>query len=437
MVKINNSRVPSGKFSRLLSLGSMTAGIAGNVFYSASKKIISGERPQLKNLILTQSNAIRFSRQLLRMRGAALKIGQLISLESGDFLHPELSAILSDLRNNAQSMPIEQVKEVLVSSWGKNYLKHFETFEEIPMAAASIGQVHKCKLKDGRVLAVKIQYPGIKESIDSDMDSLGFLLKKSGVVPYSFNVAELISAAREQLHKETSYISEAGFLKSFSQLLLNDKNFSVPKVEKNYTTDKTLAMEFKAGVTIDKITSAEQITKDRVIHNIFDLFFRELFQFYMIQTDPNYANFLFNEKTGKIILLDFGATVSISPEISFKFKKLLLETMRSNRKESEEALADLGIVDKNLPKPLVKKLVDLYWEEMKPLREGRTVDFARSDIVEQITDLSGELILLKNKIQIPQIEVLSIQRKVGGLFLLARRFKSKIDVTGIINKYIK
>ena len=152
----------------------MTAGIAGNVFYSASKKIISGERPQLKNLILTQSNAIRFSRQLLRMRGAALKIGQLISLESGDFLHPELSAILSDLRNNAQSMPIEQVKEVLVSSWGKNYLKHFETFEEIPMAAASIGQVHKCKLKDGRVLAVKIQYPGIKESIDSDMDSLGF-----------------------------------------------------------------------------------------------------------------------------------------------------------------------------------------------------------------------------------------------------------------------
>ena len=74
---------------------------------------------------------------------------------------------------------------------------------------------------------------------------------------------------------------------------------------------------------------------------------------------------------------------------------------------------------------------------MKPLREGKTVDFARSDIVEQITDLSGELILLKNKIQIPQIEVLSIQRKVGGLFLLARRFKSKIDVTGIINKYIK
>ena len=117
----------------------------------------------------------------------------------------------------------------------------------------------------------------------------------------------------------------------------------------------------------------------------------------MIQTDPNYANFLFNEKTGKIILLDFGATISVSPEISFKFKNLLLETMRSNRKESEEALVDLGIVDKNLPKLLVKKLIDLYWEEMKPLREGRNVDFARSDIVEQIADLSGELILLKNK----------------------------------------
>ena len=82
------------------------------------------------------------------------------------------------------------------------------------------------------------------------------------------------------------------------------------------------------------------------------------------------------------------------------------------------------------------KLVDLYWEEMKSIREDRKFDFARSDIAKKIEDLSGEIIFLKNKIEIPPIEVLSIQRKVGGLFLLARRFKSKIDVTGIINKYI-
>ncbi len=436
MVKGLDSKVPARKLSRLLRLGSMTVGIAGNVFYSASKKYLSGQRPDLKDLILTQPNLIKFSRQLLQMRGAALKVGQLLSLESGDFLRPELSAILSDLRNNAEPMPVEQVREVLVSSWGKNYMEHFEMFDEMPIAAASIGQVHKCKLKDGKVLAVKIQYPGIKESIDSDMDSLRFLIEKIGIVPPSINLSQLIMVGREQLHKETSYISEAGFLDLFGQLLVNDKNFSVPKVVKNFTTDKTLAMDFMAGVTVDKITSADQITKDRVIYNIFDLFFRELFQFGLVQTDPNYANFLFSESTGKIILLDFGATVSVSSEILFKFKTLFLETMRGNKKESEELLFDLGIVDENLPKLLLIKLIDLYWDEMKPIREGRNFDFARSNIVEKIEGLSGEIIFLKNKIQIPPIEVLSIQRKVGGLFLLARRFKSKIDVTGLIKKYV-
>ena len=436
MVK-KNSRVPSRKISRLLTLGSMTVGIAGNVFYTASKKFLKGERPELKDLILTKSNVIRFSKHLLQMRGAALKVGQLLSLESGDILSPELSTILSELRNNAEPMPFEQVKEVLVSSWGKNYMQYFEIFEEMPMAAASIGQVHKCKLRNGKVLAVKIQYPGIKESIDSDMDSLEFLLEKSGIVPHSFNLSELISAGRKQLHKETNYTSEASFLDLFGQLLVNDKNFSVPHLDENFTTDKTLAMEFKPGVTIDKIASGDQAIKDRVIYNVFDLFFRELFQFNLVQTDPNYANFLFNNNTKKIILLDFGATVSVSPEISFKFRKLFLETMRSNKKEAKEALIDLGIVDKNLPNLLVMKIIDLYWEEMKPIREGRNFDFGSSHIVEKIEDLSGEVIFLESKIQIPSIEVLSIQRKVGGLFLLARRFKSKIDVTGIINKYIK
>ena len=147
----------------------------------------------------------------------------------------------------------------------------------------------------------------------------------------------------------------------------------MPHVEKNFTTDKTLAMEFQAGVTVDKLTLVDQAIKDKVIYNIFDLFFRELFLFNLVQTDPNYANFLFNDKTGKIILLDFGATISVSPEILSKFKILFLETIKGNKKESKEALFDLGIVDKKLPKLLVMKLVDLYWEEMKSIREDRKI----------------------------------------------------------------
>ena len=121
-----NTSIPTKKLSRLLGIGGMTVGIAGNVFFSASKKLLNGEKPSLKDLLITQGNLIRFTKQLLEMRGAALKVGQLLSLESGDFLPSEMSEILASLRNHAHAMPATQLKQVLSSVV---YLKVFLDFQ--------------------------------------------------------------------------------------------------------------------------------------------------------------------------------------------------------------------------------------------------------------------------------------------------------------------
>ena len=171
--------VPQSKISRSLGLGQMVAGIFGNVIFQGSKDILKGRSPDLGNLLLTEKNTLKFVSQLSKMRGAALKVGQLISLDNGDFLPKNIAVLLSSLRNEAFFVPPYQLGQILRKAYGDNFLNKFCYFDEKPIAAASIGQVHKCVSKDGKKLILKIQYPGIKKSIDSDIRNLSLIFKAS------------------------------------------------------------------------------------------------------------------------------------------------------------------------------------------------------------------------------------------------------------------
>lgn len=434
--KKDNISVPSRKLSRILGLGGMTATIAGNMLISASKKLASGDRIQIEDLLITKKNILAFTKKLSQMRGAALKVGQLLSLESEEFLPNELAIILSNLRNHVHAMPTKQLEQVLMESWGPNYLKDFAFFEKIPLAAASIGQVHKCKLLDGRILAVKVQYPGIKDSIDSDMDSLGFIISKSGILPSSIDFPELLRAGRDQLHKETDYVRESHYQNRFYSLVISQNSFEVPQIVQKYITEKTLAMEFKEGKTIDSVSLESSKIRNKVVHDLIDLFFQELFKFRLIQSDPNYANFLFNHKSKKIVLLDFGATISVSDDILVKFKNLFKFTLAGNKKSTEEAMYKLGILDRDLPNKFLDELVDIYWEITASIRRDEEFDFGQSKIIIRVQTISNELIHNRKKIKVPLVEVLSIQRKIVGIFLLARRLKSHVNIRKILKNYI-
>jgi len=172
--------VPSRRTSRVLGLGRMAAGIAGSVAMSGAKQLASGQRPKLSDLVLTPRTAKKLTQQLSEMRGAAMKIGQMISMDSGDFLPDEFADILAKLRSDAQHMPRAQLHGVLTDEWGADWRVQFKSFQEQPMAAASIGQVQRAELRSGERLAIKVQYPGVRSSIDSDVNNVAGLLKMSG-----------------------------------------------------------------------------------------------------------------------------------------------------------------------------------------------------------------------------------------------------------------
>ncbi len=175
--------ITSSRLGRMTLLGKLAGGIAGNMLSEGARQLAQGHRPRISDLLLTPANAQKLSDRLSEMRGAAMKVGQLLSMDSGHLLSPQLSSLLAQLREDAHQMPLGQVATVLEKSWGANWDAQFSRFSFTPLAAASIGQVHEAVLKDGRRVAVKIQYPGIRRSIDSDVDNVASLLRLSSAIP--------------------------------------------------------------------------------------------------------------------------------------------------------------------------------------------------------------------------------------------------------------
>ena len=177
------SPIPRNRLARLAHLGSLAGSVAGGMLAEGLRQVARGNIPRAPDLVLTPSNARRVADKLSELRGAAMKVGQLLSMDTGDLLPPELAAILAGLRADARPMPMSQVVRAMEQSCGPGWEKAFRRFSFTPLAAASIGQVHAAITHGERHLALKIQYPGIRQSIDSDVNNVATLLRISRLVP--------------------------------------------------------------------------------------------------------------------------------------------------------------------------------------------------------------------------------------------------------------
>lgn len=434
--------VPQDRASRLLRFGGMAAGVAGEMAVRGAAGWMRGERPAWRDLLLTPSNVARFTEQLSKMRGAAMKVGQLLSMEAGEILPPELSEILARLRQDAHPMPSRQLKSVLVREWGADFLKKFERFDVAPIAAASIGQVHRGKTRDGRDLAVKLQYPGVRASIDSDVDNVAALIRLSGLAPPGLDLAPLMAEAKQQLHQEADYRREARYLERFGALLADDPDFLVPRCHADFSTENVLAMDFIASRPIEALESASQPIRDRAIACLFRLFLAELFDFQLMQTDPNFANYRTAPGDGdsapaKIILLDFGAAREIPHELVARYRALLAAGLARDEPAMMAAAADLGFYGAETPPKLVDGLRRMLDLAMGPLRHEGAFDFGAADVLGRMRDVGLEMAEEDpDASTIPPIDALFIQRKIAGMFLLATRLRARVAVRPMLEPYL-
>ena len=414
----------------------MATGVAGGMMLDGARQLAQGKRPGLHDLLLTPANAIKVAHQLAHLRGAAMKVGQLLSMDAGEILPPELADILGRLRSDAYHMPQHQVRAALDRQWGPDWQRRFKSFSFIPVAAASIGQVHRARTHDGRELAIKIQYPGVRQSIDSDVDNVSSLLRLSGVLPRTLDIAPLLKEAKRQLHEEADYERESGYLKRFADLLAGSADYILPDVYSDLTGKGVLAMSYVEGASLESLDGAPQAVRDRIVTLLIDLVLRELFEFRLMQTDPNFANYRYNIATRRIVLLDFGAVREFSPHVTESYHSLLNAGVAGDRAASTRAARDLGLFARETPPARQDAVMSLFDMAMQPLRYDGSFDFGATDIVARLRDGGMTIAANRDNWHIPPTDTLFLQRKIGGMFLLASRLKAQVSIRAMLEKYL-
>tara|TARA_B100000780_G_scaffold147865_1_gene103337 strand:- start:1028 stop:2362 length:1335 start_codon:yes stop_codon:yes gene_type:complete len=424
--------VPAGRLARLAHISSMTARVASSVALGGVAQLVKGQRPVAKDLLLTPLNIGRVTEQLAKMRGAAMKIGQLISMDSGDYLPPELAEIMASLRDGAHSMPPKQLKKILNSELPHGWLASFNKFDVRPIAAASIGQVHRAQLRDGRDLAIKIQYPGVATSIDSDVANVRALIKMSGLLPAEFPLDAYLEEGRAQLHEETNYTREATNLIQFKGLLKDSPQFVVPMAHVDWSTPSILTMDYVSGIAIEDLDQDSQDIRDQVVTNLISLAVSELFVFLLMQTDPNFANYRYQRNTQKIVLLDFGAVLAINPSLSEKYKRLILAGFNNDISGLADAASDIGFFNENTSNDHRARITQMIRLVFDLVLKNDITDFKSMDLPQQLQ--ADGLELLKDGFIPPilPIDVLLVQRKFAGIFLLATRLGASINIGKIL-----
>ena len=428
--------VPSSRIGRLGGFTRLAGGLAGGVLSEGARRLASGERPRLDQLLLTPANARRLTDRLAHLRGAAMKLGQMISMDAGDVLPPELADILARLRERADFMPPRQLDKVLAEEWGKDWRRQFRRFEPRPIAAASIGQVHRAMTPDGRMLAIKVQYPGVARSIDSDVDNVASLLKLTGLLPPELDIAPLLAAAKEQLREEADYLREGEMMGRFAQMVEGREEFVVPELVEELTTPRVLAMTYEEGSPIETLAGEDQALRDETFSHLVELVARELFDRRLMQTDPNFANYRWQAKTGRIVLLDFGAARVVSQSLSQDYRRLVEAGLREDREAVLEAAIEAGFVNPRAferhPETM-RRAVDIVVTQMA---SAEKLDFGNRAFVPEIRDTVMPIARDRESWHLPPAETLFVQRKVSGTALLGARLGARVDVRGIVERVL-
>lgn len=439
MTEKRRSRVPASRIERLARIGWMAGELAAGGLAEGARRLFGGDAAGGASALLSGANARRLARRLSQLRGAAMKLGQLLSLESADVLPPEFAEALALLRASADTMPSSQVRRALGREYGKGWEARFRRFSFEPVASASIGQVHEAVAADGRRLALKIQYPGVARSIESDVDNVASLLRIAKLLPLSIDLSGIIAEAKRQLRQEADYLQEAASLRRYRALVAGDDALRVPGVHDDLTTQRILAMDFAEGEPIESLAAAgvAQARRDAAGCTLERLVLRELFEFGFVQTDPNFANYFIEPGSDRIVLLDFGSTREVPPALAEQYAHMIRGAMSGDREAMRAAAIEIGYLPAGESEDRARAVVDLIFTICEPFRASGVYDFGRSTLPSRVRDLGFDLALRRGFLHPPPAETVFLHRKLAGSFLLCARLRSRIDVGALVRPYLE
>jgi predicted unusual protein kinase regulating ubiquinone biosynthesis (AarF/ABC1/UbiB family) len=303
-------RIPTSRISRTARVTGLAAGQAARQLGTATANLTRDEEGKQQAL---ERRHVEAAQQIVSalgtMKGAAMKLGQVMSfLDVGlvpEEYREEFQRKLGELRDAAPKVRFSDMRKVVESELGEKLDDAFDEFDEAPIAAASIGQVYRARLHDGREVAVKVQYPGVAQAVRADMQNLGMILRLLKRIAPGLDVKATAEEVRSRIGDELDYELEAQNQRSMARIFRGHPFIVVPDVVTALTREKVIVSEFVSGLGFDAIKQLDQATRDRVGETVFRFYFGCMYRHHQFSGDPHPGNFLLMDD-GKVAFLDFG-----------------------------------------------------------------------------------------------------------------------------------
>ena len=411
--------LPSGRFARFAKLAGLAGRSAGDLAIGRAKRLFGGS---------SEESEVRSARRVLEtlgeMKGAAMKIGQQLAMEA-DALPPEARDLVAKLYAGAPPMRFETVREVVEDELGEPLESAFRHFEQVALASASLGQVHRATLHDGTEVAVKVQYPGVAGAVESDLGNVALLMKALPSSTFKgLDTSRYVDEVRREVGAETDYRGEAERSAAYAAALAPFEGVHVPRVVARHSTKRLLTMEFVEGVPLNVFAAsdADEATRWRVGRQLALALLGPFVREGLIHADPHPGNFLVRPD-GRLTVLDFGAVKKLSPSFVEGFWGLLMAECRGGKPDFVAQLSLAGYVFNGDTAKAARHLSEIHEVASRPV-QSETYDWGACTMV---PDLRRRFVGdFRDLVEIqPPPEGLMFFRAIGGLANNLRLLRAK------------
>ncbi|WP_369253515.1 ABC1 kinase family protein [Geodermatophilus amargosae] len=413
--------IPRGSISRTARLASLPLGAAGRATLGIGKRL-SGQSPDAVTAELQQRTAEQLFAVLGQLKGGAMKLGQTLSVFEAavpDEVAAPYRQALVKLQEEAPPMPVRTVHAVLAQQLGGTWRTRFREFDDQPAAAASIGQVHRATWRDGRDVAVKIQYPGAATALMADLNQLSRFARLFAAVFPGMDVKPLIAELRARVVEELDYGLEADAQRQFSAAYAGDPEIVVPRVVAS--APKVIVSEWLEGLPLSRvITDGTREQRDRAGHLMAQLHFSAPHRAGLLHADPHPGNFRLVEGD-RLGVIDFGATARLPDGLPEPIGRLVRWALEGR---AEEVLTDLRA--EGFVRPGIQVDAQAVLDYLRPMLEpieSASFRFTRAWMQEQaarLADPRSEANKLGRQLNLPPAYLLIHRVTVGSIGVLCQ-----------------
>lgn len=447
-------KIKSSVFSRGLSLARMTINTSASLASHGVSHLFSSEERKTetwKELLKDQSRIL--SKELGQLKGSLMKAGQMLSMYGEHFLPPEANEMLKSLQAESPSLEWKVIEKELKKYLSEELLSELEIDPE-PIGSASLGQVHRAQIKaTGEFIALKIQYPGVEKAIDSDLRAMKSLFNMMKFLPRGKLTDHIFAEVRDMLVQEMDYELEARETEKYRERLKDDPRFIVPKVYPRYSSTKVIATSYEKGLKPDEplVRNLSQERRNNLAVAFMELYFKELFQWGIVQTDPHLGNYrvrLSSDGKDQLILLDFGAVRTYPQDFLQPYYRMVSASYYNDVEGLKNAATELKFVQPTDSEDLRRLFQEFCLMTVEPFLgpgdqrnlEGRidaegAYNWGDSDLPQRLTKKVFQMIQ-KFELRVPPREILFLDRKTGGVFIFLKVMRAKINGRDLLLNYL-